>query len=65
MGSGYYLYQGEKYPTLQSVTTACTGAREYPKQELDGGKRRKGTRKMSNWSASKFWKLKALASGKK
>lgn len=57
--NGYYLFNGEKYPTLQSVTTAATGVKDYPKQAYKG-QEMKGTRKTGNWSAMRFWKIKEL-----
>ena len=57
-----YRYKGKKYPTLYAVTTEITGTVEYEKQLDKFGERAEGTRKMSNWSAPKFWKLKSALS---
>ena len=46
------LKSAERYPSLYSTVTDITGTSEYKRE---GGET---TRKMSNWSAPKFWKLK-------
>lgn len=46
---GYYVFRGERYPTLASVTDAITGT---PARPVAGTKRQK---RKSNWSASRFW----------
>lgn len=55
--SSGYVYDGEYYPTLYSVTKEITGTHEAPRQLAKDGTRPKGTRSLSNWSATKFWRL--------
>ena len=50
---GFWTYDGGEYPTLYEVTQAICGAREYPR-----GDNQQKTRRMSDYSASRFWKLK-------
>jgi hypothetical protein len=49
---GFWLYDGQEFPTLYAVTMAITGAKEYDR--ADG----KEKRSMSNWSAARFFRLK-------
>lgn len=56
---GYYEYNGEKFATLYDVTGEITGWRPYRKQRRNGS-RPQGTRVMSAWSPSRFWKFKQL-----
>lgn len=53
----HYTCQGQRFPTLQAVTDAITGVKEYPCQLLPDGSRPEGVRKMSNWSAVRFFGL--------
>lgn len=53
---GYWAYEEKRFPTLHSVVEAITGTKDYPAQ-IRGGKRPKGTRKMTAWSARKFFQL--------
>lgn len=52
---GFWEYGVEKYPTLYAVVVAIAGAKEYAR--ADGRERRS----MSNWSASRFFRLKERA----
>jgi len=54
-----YRSKGKMYPTLYSVTVAFTGTEARPCQVLKG-KRKKGSRQLSNYSAVRFWKLQKL-----
>jgi hypothetical protein len=49
---GFWLYRDTEFATLYAVTMAITGAKEYDR--ADG----KEKRTMSNWSASRFFRLK-------
>ena len=55
-GFGYWLYAGERHPTLASVVRAIAGARQYPKRSRRGG-RAAGTRAGAICSAARFFKL--------
>lgn len=59
VGNGYYEMKGVHYKTLQQATNAAAGTNYYPKQMRDGV-RPKGSRRMCDWGAVRFWKLKAL-----
>jgi hypothetical protein len=70
VGQGYYKYKGEQYPTLYSVVVEIAGARDCPKQldrrgRYPEGKRPEGTRKLTSWSAPRFFKLHWLIPGGK
>lgn len=49
---GCWLYKNELYPTLYTVTMKITGEVEYARTE-----RPEKTRKISNWSATRFFNL--------
>ena len=56
---GKYQYSGTDYPTLYSVVIAITGTVDRPQQLETAGDQKtrpKGTRPVSNWSATKFFK---------
>jgi len=57
---GYYTYNEEKYPTLQSVANVITGTKPYPKQKKKDGSRPEGTRQMSTYSAARLFRLDKL-----
>ena len=54
---GRYEFNGQSYPTLYSIVMEITGGRTYNRQVIRG-QQREGTRVMSNWSATRFFKLK-------
>jgi len=57
VGEGYYLYEGQKYPTAQALTTAITGAVVRPKQRAQAGNeetRPEGQRLSTNWGWRRF-----------
>jgi hypothetical protein len=56
----FYRYKGEEYPTLYAVTKAITGTKASPRQLTREGDRPPGTREMCQWSAQRFFSLKAL-----
>lgn len=58
---GYYLYNGVRYPTLNSVMVAIMGLRPYPKQLKKDGTRPEGVRYMTPWSATRWFGLHQLA----
>jgi hypothetical protein len=60
---GYYQFKGKIWPTLYSIVEEIAGVKAYPKQLRADGTRLKGTRKMSNWSAARFFKLYRLVGG--
>lgn len=49
--SDHYLYNNKKFPTLYSILLVITGEHEYARKLGDK------TRKMSNWSAPRFFRL--------
>jgi len=51
----HYSYQGNKFPTLYAVTKEITGTVEY---ESKSKKDPREQRKLCQWSAARFWKLK-------
>lgn len=53
---GYFEYNGHRFPTRYAMTKEITGTVERAKQLVDG-KRPEGTRKLTNWSGPKFWKV--------
>lgn len=57
---GFWLYAGERFPTLASVVVAIAGARQYPKQLRAGGQRPSGTRTGAICSAIRFFRLQAV-----
>lgn len=59
VGNGYYEMKGVHYKTLQQATNAAAGTNYYPKQ-MRNGVRPKGSRRMCDWGAVRFWKLEAL-----
>lgn len=56
----YYRYQGQEHPTLYSIVKLITGTQQAPRQKTKDGKRPEGHRQLCNWSAPKFFNLKAL-----
>lgn len=57
---GYYLHNGTRYPTLNSVMVSIMGLKPYPKQLLSDGTRPKGVRYMTAWSAPRWFGLEKL-----
>lgn len=57
----YYKYNGIMYPTLYSIVKFIVGTREAPRQLDKKGRRPPGSRQLCNWSAPRFFSLKALA----
>ena len=55
-----YKYQDELFPTLYSVVKQITGTQQSPRQLDKYGRRPEGHRQLCNWSAPKFFNLKAL-----
>ena len=51
-----YLYGDKKYPTLYAVAKEVTGTIQCPKMKAKDGTRPAGTRALSNWSATRFFK---------
>jgi hypothetical protein len=51
---GHYDWRGHQYPTLYDAIGEVTGRREYKRPK--GENRPHGTRKMSEWSAKRFFK---------
>lgn len=53
---GRYRFQGKDYPTLYSVVKEITGTKLHQKQLRPDGSRPEGKRKLSAWSATKFFR---------
>jgi hypothetical protein len=56
---GYYLLNGEKFPTLYSTVLSIAGGWDHPVW-IKGKKAKGKVRTMANWSGPKFWLLKSL-----
>jgi hypothetical protein len=52
---GYYLWDNRQFPTLYAVVKAVVGEGEYAKRADKDGNRPEGKRKLSTWSATKFF----------
>lgn len=61
--NGGYKVQGQVVPTLYMATLPFVGTEQRPRQAQEG-KRPPGTRYVSDYSAAKFWRLKALFGSK-
>lgn len=51
----YYLYRGERYPTLSVIVTLITGTVAYQKAKTKTGEIPEGVRLLSPWSAARFF----------
>lgn len=56
----FYRYQQQDFPTLYMVVKEITGTKPAPRQLTMDGRRPSGTRDLCQWSAPRFFALRAL-----